>query len=152
MPIGAARRTRTRLAPKPFPFRGPLIEYTPLSLPGAFPMRLATILTPHGPRAAVATADAYIDLHATDPGLPTCVKSLLAASPAVRKAAAEAAASSARREVRRQRGEAAAAGAEPGQDPLHRPELSRSRHRRRQGNPRRAGGLRQVPQHAHRPR
>src|SRR6476661_2658628 len=57
-------------------------------------MRLATILTPHGPRAAVATADAYIDLHATDPGLPKCMKALLAASPAVRKAAAEAAASS----------------------------------------------------------
>ena len=56
-------------------------------------MRLATIQTPHGPRGAVATADAYVDLHATDPGLPKCVKSLLAASPAVRKAAAEAAAS-----------------------------------------------------------
>jgi 2-keto-4-pentenoate hydratase/2-oxohepta-3-ene-1,7-dioic acid hydratase in catechol pathway len=56
-------------------------------------MRLATILTAHGPRAAVATADSYIDLHATDPGLPKCVKDLLAASPAVRKLAAEAAAS-----------------------------------------------------------
>src|SRR5262245_9703251 len=56
-------------------------------------MRLATIQTPHGPRAAVATADAYIDLHATDPGLPKCMKALLAASPAVRRAAAEAAGS-----------------------------------------------------------
>src|SRR5438874_673140 len=56
-------------------------------------MRLATILTPHGPRAAVASADAFVDLHATDPGLPTCMKKLLAAGPAVRKAAAEAAAS-----------------------------------------------------------
>lgn len=56
-------------------------------------MRLATILTPHGPRAVVATADAYIDLHATDPGLPSCVKNLLAAGPAVRKAASEAAGS-----------------------------------------------------------
>jgi 2-keto-4-pentenoate hydratase/2-oxohepta-3-ene-1,7-dioic acid hydratase in catechol pathway len=56
-------------------------------------MRLASILTPHGPRAAVATPDGYIDLHATDPGLPACVKNLLAAGPAVRKAAAEAAAS-----------------------------------------------------------
>jgi 2-keto-4-pentenoate hydratase/2-oxohepta-3-ene-1,7-dioic acid hydratase in catechol pathway len=56
-------------------------------------MRLATILTPHGPRAAVAAADHYVDLHATDPGLPACVKSLLAASPAIRKAAAEAAGS-----------------------------------------------------------
>lgn len=56
-------------------------------------MRLATILTPHGPRAAIATADSYIDLHATDPGLPTCVKTLLAGSAAIRKAAAEAAGS-----------------------------------------------------------
>jgi 2-keto-4-pentenoate hydratase/2-oxohepta-3-ene-1,7-dioic acid hydratase in catechol pathway len=56
-------------------------------------MRLATILTPRGPRAALATADAYVDLHATDPGLPTRMKCLLAASAAVKKAAAEAAAS-----------------------------------------------------------
>ncbi|MBY0460337.1 MAG: fumarylacetoacetate hydrolase family protein, partial [Gemmataceae bacterium] len=52
-------------------------------------MKLASIQTPHGPRAALAVADGYIDLHATDPGLPACVKDLLAASPAVRKAAAE---------------------------------------------------------------
>lgn len=52
-------------------------------------MKLATIQTPHGPRAALAVADGYIDLHATDPGLPTCMKALLAASPAVRKAAAD---------------------------------------------------------------
>jgi 2-keto-4-pentenoate hydratase/2-oxohepta-3-ene-1,7-dioic acid hydratase in catechol pathway len=56
-------------------------------------MRLATVLTPHGPRAAVAAADHYVDLHATDPGLPTSVKHLLAASPAVRRAAADAAGS-----------------------------------------------------------
>jgi 2-keto-4-pentenoate hydratase/2-oxohepta-3-ene-1,7-dioic acid hydratase in catechol pathway len=56
-------------------------------------MRLATILTPNGPRAAIARADEYVDLHATDPGLPVSVKHLLAASPAIRKAAAEAAAS-----------------------------------------------------------
>jgi 2-keto-4-pentenoate hydratase/2-oxohepta-3-ene-1,7-dioic acid hydratase in catechol pathway len=56
-------------------------------------MRLASILTPHGPRATVATADSFIDLHATDPGVPACMKSLLAASPTIRKAAAEAAAS-----------------------------------------------------------
>ncbi|MFO0850799.1 MAG: fumarylacetoacetate hydrolase family protein [Gemmataceae bacterium] len=54
-------------------------------------MRLATILTPHGPRAAVPVGDSYVDLHATDPGLPTSVKHLLAASPAVRQAAAAAA-------------------------------------------------------------
>jgi 2-keto-4-pentenoate hydratase/2-oxohepta-3-ene-1,7-dioic acid hydratase in catechol pathway len=56
-------------------------------------MKLATIQTPHGPRAALAVSDGYIDLHATDPGLPACVKALLAASPAVRKVAAEAASS-----------------------------------------------------------
>ena len=54
-------------------------------------MRLASILTPHGPRAVAHVGDHYIDLHATDPGLPTSVKHLLAASPAIRKAAAEAA-------------------------------------------------------------
>ena len=56
-------------------------------------MKLATIQTPHGSRVALAVADGYIDLHATDPGLPTCIKALLAASPAVRKAAAETATS-----------------------------------------------------------
>jgi 2-keto-4-pentenoate hydratase/2-oxohepta-3-ene-1,7-dioic acid hydratase in catechol pathway len=56
-------------------------------------MRLASILTPQGPLATVATADSYIDLHATDPGLPKCMNDLLAAGPAIRKAAAEAAAS-----------------------------------------------------------
>jgi 2-keto-4-pentenoate hydratase/2-oxohepta-3-ene-1,7-dioic acid hydratase in catechol pathway len=55
-------------------------------------MRLATILTPHGPRAAVQVGNSYVDLHATDPGLPASVKQLLAASPAVKKAAADAAA------------------------------------------------------------
>lgn len=56
-------------------------------------MKLASILTPQGPRVALAVADGYIDLHATDPGLPTCMKALLAASPAIRKAAAEVASS-----------------------------------------------------------
>ncbi len=56
-------------------------------------MRLATIQTASGPRAAVATERGFVDLQATDPGLPGCVKALLAASPAVRRAAAEAAAS-----------------------------------------------------------
>lgn len=55
-------------------------------------MRLATVLTPHGARAVALVGDSYVDLHATDPGLPTCVKTLLAASPAIRKAAADAAA------------------------------------------------------------
>ena len=54
-------------------------------------MRLATILTPHGQRAAAQVGESFVDLHATDPGLPTCVKTLLAASPAVRAAASAAA-------------------------------------------------------------
>jgi len=56
-------------------------------------MRLATILTPFGPRAAAQVGEAYVDLHATDPGLPTSVRFLLAGSATVRQAAAEAAAS-----------------------------------------------------------
>ena len=55
-------------------------------------MKLATILTPAGPRVAALVNDAYVDLHATDSGLPVCMKELLAASPSVRKAAADAAA------------------------------------------------------------
>ena len=54
-------------------------------------MRLATILTPHGPRAAAQVGESFVDLHATDPGLPPCVKNLLAASPAIRAAARAAA-------------------------------------------------------------
>ena len=56
-------------------------------------MKLATVLTPQGPRAALVVADGYVDLHATDPGLPACVKALLAASPAIHKVAAETATS-----------------------------------------------------------
>lgn len=56
-------------------------------------MRLSTILTPNGPRAAIPVGDSFVDLHATDAGLPASVKHLLAASPAVRQAAAAAAAS-----------------------------------------------------------
>ncbi|MGL4419700.1 MAG: fumarylacetoacetate hydrolase family protein [Gemmataceae bacterium] len=54
-------------------------------------MKLATILTSAGPRAAIPVGDAFVDLHATDPGLPTQVVDLLAASPAVRQAAMAAA-------------------------------------------------------------
>jgi 2-keto-4-pentenoate hydratase/2-oxohepta-3-ene-1,7-dioic acid hydratase in catechol pathway len=56
-------------------------------------MRLATVLTPLGARAAAHVGEFYVDLHATDPSLPASVKLLLAASPTVRKAAAEAAGS-----------------------------------------------------------
>lgn len=57
-------------------------------------MRLATILTPAGPRAAAVVGDSYVDLQATDAGLPASVRTLLAGSPAIRKAASEAASSS----------------------------------------------------------
>jgi 2-keto-4-pentenoate hydratase/2-oxohepta-3-ene-1,7-dioic acid hydratase in catechol pathway len=46
-------------------------------------MRLATIETPAGPRAAVFHQNAYVDLHATDPALPASVRELLAAGPSV---------------------------------------------------------------------
>jgi len=56
-------------------------------------MRLATIQTPQGPRAAVERSDGYyVDLHASEPGLPDNVKALLAASTAIRRLAAEVAA------------------------------------------------------------
>ncbi len=55
-------------------------------------MRLATIQTPHGPRAAALVGQEYVDLHATDTGLPASVRQLLAASPAIRKVAEQAAA------------------------------------------------------------
>ena len=54
-------------------------------------MRLATIQTPSGPRAAFALGDAFVDLHATDPILPGSIRQLLEAGPAALKAAAEAA-------------------------------------------------------------
>jgi 2-keto-4-pentenoate hydratase/2-oxohepta-3-ene-1,7-dioic acid hydratase in catechol pathway len=44
-------------------------------------MRLATIQTPAGPRAALLHRTHYIDLHATDPSLPSSVRGLLEAGP-----------------------------------------------------------------------
>ena len=46
-------------------------------------MRLATIQTPSGPRAAVRQGDAYVDLHATDSSLPQTMRGLLAGGPEV---------------------------------------------------------------------
>jgi 2-keto-4-pentenoate hydratase/2-oxohepta-3-ene-1,7-dioic acid hydratase in catechol pathway len=54
-------------------------------------MRLATIQTPAGPRAAVRRGDDYVDLQATDAGLPPSVRQLLAAGPAALQAADRAA-------------------------------------------------------------
>jgi 2-keto-4-pentenoate hydratase/2-oxohepta-3-ene-1,7-dioic acid hydratase in catechol pathway len=53
-------------------------------------MRLATIQTPDGPRAAVLQGDSYIDLHATRPDLPLSVRALLAGGVASLRVAAEA--------------------------------------------------------------
>jgi 2-keto-4-pentenoate hydratase/2-oxohepta-3-ene-1,7-dioic acid hydratase in catechol pathway len=55
-------------------------------------MRLSTIQTPNGPRAAVLQGDAYIDLHAADASLPTSVRQLLEGGPALLTAAKNAAA------------------------------------------------------------
>jgi 2-keto-4-pentenoate hydratase/2-oxohepta-3-ene-1,7-dioic acid hydratase in catechol pathway len=55
-------------------------------------MRLATIQTPAGPRAAVLQGEDYIDLHATRPDLPLSIRELLAAGPGMLRSAAEAAA------------------------------------------------------------
>lgn len=55
-------------------------------------MRLATIQTASGPRAAVLEGEDYIDLHATRPDLPLSVRELLAAGAGTLQSAAEAAA------------------------------------------------------------
>src|SRR5215469_13181886 len=54
-------------------------------------MRLATIQTDAGPRAAVFHGDSYIDLHATSPDLPVSVRGLLEGGTALLRKAAEAA-------------------------------------------------------------
>jgi 2-keto-4-pentenoate hydratase/2-oxohepta-3-ene-1,7-dioic acid hydratase in catechol pathway len=54
-------------------------------------MRLATIRTPEGPRAAVLRGDAYVDLYATDSALPSSVRELLAGGPPALMAAERAA-------------------------------------------------------------
>ncbi len=55
-------------------------------------MRLATIQTASGPRAALLQGDSYVDLHATDTGLPASVRGLLEGGPALLAWAREAAA------------------------------------------------------------
>jgi 2-keto-4-pentenoate hydratase/2-oxohepta-3-ene-1,7-dioic acid hydratase in catechol pathway len=52
-------------------------------------MRLTTIHTPQGPRAAVRAGDSYVVLNDADSSLPTCIKKLLIAGPtALARAAA----------------------------------------------------------------
>jgi 2-keto-4-pentenoate hydratase/2-oxohepta-3-ene-1,7-dioic acid hydratase in catechol pathway len=54
-------------------------------------MRLATIQTNQGPRAALFQGGRYIDLHGTDPALPGSMRQLLQAGEAAFKAATQAA-------------------------------------------------------------
>src|SRR2546423_738145 len=44
-------------------------------------MKLATIQTPEGPRAAAVVGDSYVDLAASDPELPGNIRGLLEAGP-----------------------------------------------------------------------
>ncbi|MCI0460998.1 MAG: fumarylacetoacetate hydrolase family protein [Gemmataceae bacterium] len=53
-------------------------------------MRLATIQTPAGPRAAVLWGSSYVDVHATDPALPPSLRELLAEGPSALQAVAQA--------------------------------------------------------------
>jgi 2-keto-4-pentenoate hydratase/2-oxohepta-3-ene-1,7-dioic acid hydratase in catechol pathway len=55
-------------------------------------VHLATVQTPAGPRAAVATLAELIDINATDPGLPASVRRLLDGGPDLLRRAAAAAA------------------------------------------------------------
>jgi 2-keto-4-pentenoate hydratase/2-oxohepta-3-ene-1,7-dioic acid hydratase in catechol pathway len=55
-------------------------------------MRLATIQTAAGPRAAVLQGDSYVDLHASQATLPLSVRQLLEGGPALLRTAAEVAA------------------------------------------------------------
>src|SRR5215472_16554582 len=54
-------------------------------------MRLATLQTASGPRAAVQKGDAFIDLHATRPELPKSVRELISGGPELLRTAEEAA-------------------------------------------------------------
>jgi len=51
-------------------------------------MRLATVLTPSGPRAALQHGSRFIDLHAANPNLPSSLKALLEGGPELLHAAA----------------------------------------------------------------
>jgi 2-keto-4-pentenoate hydratase/2-oxohepta-3-ene-1,7-dioic acid hydratase in catechol pathway len=55
-------------------------------------MRLATLETPAGPRAAVLHGTSYVDLHATDAAVPPSVRALLEGGPELLRRAAAAAA------------------------------------------------------------
>src|SRR5438128_1318607 len=60
-------------------------------IPRGTPMRFATIQTAAGPRSAVLRLNHYVDLHATDPSLPSSLRELLEAGPAAFQAAERAA-------------------------------------------------------------
>src|SRR5262249_7738698 len=63
----------------------------PTSLLAGDAMRLATLHTPAGPRAAAFLDHSYVDLHATDPALPARVRQLLEGGEPALRAAAQAA-------------------------------------------------------------
>ncbi len=54
-------------------------------------MRLATLQTPSGPKAAVYHPEGYVDLAATDPALPASVRQILEVGPPAIQAASQAA-------------------------------------------------------------
>jgi 2-keto-4-pentenoate hydratase/2-oxohepta-3-ene-1,7-dioic acid hydratase in catechol pathway len=54
-------------------------------------MRLATIKTWAGPRAAVERGDTFVDVHATDPNIPPTVRQILEGGPELLQAAKQAA-------------------------------------------------------------
>src|SRR5262249_36595628 len=85
LPQRTAGWAPTRL-PRPPP-RCQSCAITVATPPGGFPMRLATIETPLGPRAAVQRGVHYIDLYASDTALPKSVRHLLELGPAALKAA-----------------------------------------------------------------
>jgi 2-keto-4-pentenoate hydratase/2-oxohepta-3-ene-1,7-dioic acid hydratase in catechol pathway len=49
-------------------------------------MRLATIQTGYGPRAAVLVGGSYVDIHGTDSSLPASMRQIIAGGPALRRA------------------------------------------------------------------
>jgi 2-keto-4-pentenoate hydratase/2-oxohepta-3-ene-1,7-dioic acid hydratase in catechol pathway len=50
-------------------------------------MRLATLQTSSGPKAALLVGEYYVDLHATDSSLPSCMKTFLGSDKSVHQAA-----------------------------------------------------------------
>ncbi len=97
-------------------------------------MRLATIQTDKGPRAAVLHNNSYVDLNATDPALPSSIRQLLEAGVDALAAAAERARAQTLCGSTRL-SKAAAAGTRPKEDRLPWAQLPRPRGRDRRQIP-----------------